>query len=223
MTAKEQIGGKIFEFILDMAFNDATMRSAFNNPYKKPGNNATKEEQDDFRELKNSLKESVACPIKKYLKCIIDGGATENTVYEYIQEVLENAKGICDAYREKTYNKDFDFTFGHAQKVVNMAAKYLYIAHYADQSIRDNFKICHCPMDSIMIKGVIKEVERLNEEGLKIEKLKNDTPWSKIGTNKYSADIYKEFQDVVKKLSEREELIPLEYDYNHWAEFAEDM
>ena len=40
MKEKTQIEERIFEFILDMAFRDATMRSAFPNPFKKHKGNA---------------------------------------------------------------------------------------------------------------------------------------------------------------------------------------
>lgn len=222
---------EIFKFVLDMAFNDATMRSAFRNPYKESGRDATKEEQKAFRELKNDLKESFAITVETYLKSIIDGNTTEDTVYETIREVLAKGKSACDKHRKEGSEIDFDFTFGHAQKVVNMAAKYLFISCYAEPKLREHFEYCHCPMDKYMIKGVLKNYAK---ESIKEIKLKKDTAWSGITLKnkdcsndirwfieKAIPDEYLCFKNLVDELRGND--YPLEFDYRNWPDFVDEF
>lgn len=58
-------------------------------------------------------------------------------------------KAICDELVEYFSALDIGFTYGHAQKWVNMTMKYLYILDEADFS--DIFDFLHVPIDSIVI------------------------------------------------------------------------
>lgn len=225
-----EVKNEVFKYILDMAFNDATMRNAFPNPYKKRGEEATEEQKERFHKLKDALKDAVAGPIEIYLTNIIEGKAKENSVYQCIKDVLTNTKEVCENHREEAQNEDFEFTFGHAQKVVNMAAKDLFISCYAQPFLRKHFEYCHCPMDQYMIKGILTKCE---EKGIKPSQqksnLKKSTTWSglKLKTCDRINDIkeevpdeYIQFQELVGKL--RGELYPLEYEYINWKAFTEE-
>ena len=48
----------IFNFIFDMAFRDATLRSALVNPYKKDNNNSNKEDEKDVELKFDNLKKT---------------------------------------------------------------------------------------------------------------------------------------------------------------------
>ncbi len=59
-------------------------------------------------------------------------------------------------------NKDTNFNFGNAQKLINMTAKYLFIMLYntEDIKVRNGFSNFHCPMDRIMIDTVTKKYRK---------------------------------------------------------------
>ena len=142
---------------------------------------------------------------------------------------------------EKAFD-DNKFTFGNAQKLINMIAKYMYIAYYQSEdkaALREKFRGCHCPMDRIMIDKVISKLKEMLINKDDVEKIEQFTkpakgyivkdengiektvkwttflkqPWSKMQDG---SEQYKLFQSIVKYLSERENIIPVEYDYLIW-------
>lgn len=66
-------------------------------------------------------------------------------------------------------------TYGQAQKIVNMAFKYLYCLDCHDLSINEKFDECHMPLDGIMLEWIYRN---LNEDS-SIQKSKNG-PWSRM-------------------------------------------
>ncbi len=69
----------------------------------------------------------------------------------------------------KKYN-DFDARYGHAQKVVNMAFKYLYCCKNAD---KNRFEECHMPLDQYTLAWFFMESGKLYQE------------WSWLDPDKY--------------------------------------
>ena len=121
------------------------------------------------------------------------------------------------------------FTFGNAQKVLNMTVKYMYIAAYQKEihgDLHEKFKDCHCPMDSIMVERVIdgiKEQTHLEEVQTILAGHKKDwrgflrNPWSRMNTDE-DIEQYELFQRLVKYLSGQAGRIPIEYDFKVWNE-----
>lgn len=189
---------KIFDFIYTMALRDATMRRAYE------GERTPLFKNDD---AKNATRE--------YINALLRG---ENPDFYTTAETVENG------FRDKGH----EFTFGNTQKLINMTVKYMYIAayqkeHYAD--LREKFKGCHCPMDSIMVKKVIKEIKSQIDEEEVCELLKGhernwrsflQNAWSKMDKDK-DKDQYKLFQNLVKYLSDKKGLTPIEYDYKEFG------
>lgn len=134
--------------------------------------------------------------VRKYINDIFaDKGLKPNPV--------ETIQSIC--------NDEYDFTFGNAQKLVNMTAKYMFISTFMDQDSRWRFEDCDCPMDSIIL-GVVR---RLKPD----VSWKSDYSWSKMTSENGSVpEVYKEFQDVVKELAKKENLMPIEFDFMYWDE-----
>ena len=91
---------KIFEFVYLMAFRDATMRRAF--PKKTE---ESEEEYNSFLKAKG--------PARKFIDKLL-AGSDDIEPETYMLE-------ICRVV--KTYG----FTFGNAQKLINMLSKYMYI------------------------------------------------------------------------------------------------
>ena len=69
----------------------------------------------------------------------------------------KTANSICiEINKEKPgYAQDI-FSFWNAQKLINMAAKHVYSFCFYDQGLREAFRYCHCPLDSIMVNKVWK-------------------------------------------------------------------
>ena len=55
------------------------------------------------------------------------------------------------------------FTFGNAQKLVNMTAKYMFLRAYGDNGERSKFEGCDCPMDGVMCRFIEKGYEHYEE------------------------------------------------------------
>lgn len=196
----DNIQDKIFNLCYEMALRDATLRCAYEGRL------------DDLRkgdDMKTVVKNYVHL-IKDHPDCV--------DVYSVIVEVTNKAP--------KSKNKSgkvVEFSYGNAQKLVNMTAKYLYIATYFNDDYKDKFKNCHCPMDSLIVESLIKNIldKQKGSQALALYKqiTKRDnkawitylrTPWSKM-----TVEQYKYFQVLVNMIKKNDE-DALEYDYSHW-------
>lgn len=203
ITAKEEI----FNFVYDMAFRDATMRNAFPKGKQSDAN---------YKRIKMEIYKKSKSIIKAYIDDILDDKKMPD-VYEYLEKINKS----CDNKR---------FSFGNAQKLLNMTAKYMYISCYANELIREKFKECHCPMDSYMIKHVYKMIkDKSNIDKYKpYEKSKGISEWDSIAWSKIKWGVldgkegicvYKRFQEIIKELA-GEDCYPIEYDFINWKEIS---
>lgn len=190
---------EIFEFVYKMAFQDAVQQKAYEGKKK------------DLYEIPEARD-----VVKKYVGYIIEK-EHHVTQEEHDRIFRDTALKLC-----KVINRN-DFTFGNAQKLINMTAKYLYIICYADSAFRDRFRYCHCPMDRVMLNivwkkyrekyGVNARREKLNEGVTEGNFLKS---WGK--ENWEDGRIprrYINFQKAVQELAG--ELYPIEYDYCNYG------
>lgn len=234
----------IFDFIFDMAFRDATLRNAFVNPYKSKNKSEGKTDRENkkqaeanFEELKKGIMDKTKNPVAKYLDSILGNEHTVEGVYQCgvyqckfkcMLDVLNEVKEI-NTQIKKVDPKHKGFTFGNAQKLVNMSAKYLYIACYANPEMRMRFDECDCPMDSIMIKGVINEAKEVGKDN-KFKKLRNNTSWSSLSINDGNyenievfinsiPEEYYEFQQWIRKNKYEYENV-LDFDFRKWPEWS---
>lgn len=115
---------------------------------------------------------------------------------------MEYIDGILD----KT--KDNGFSFGNAQKLLNMFFKYLYIGGSFDPKMKKKFDACDCPIDGVMIK-IIRENPRVSTEFKKV--FPSDFPWSK----KLTPEKYNVFQEEVDRLKD-EGTSRLKFDFDNW-------
>ena len=88
-------------------------------------------------------------------------GDEKGILKEYIENIFKGYNPNIYTYAELIIKEidDSQFRFGHAQKLINMTSKYMYIAAYNDVNVRNNFACCHCPMDSSMMKSVLSAVK----------------------------------------------------------------
>lgn len=195
----------IFRFLYTAALRDATLRRAYDGPNRAdlPGNT-------DAKKI-----------VRAYIDALLRGETPD---------FYATANELCQAFNQ---GEEGPFHFGNAQKLLNMTAKYVYIAAYQDSlraDLREKFRPCHCPMDTVMVEKVIEEViekikDRTGEREIR-ELLKGHErnwrgflrqSWSQMSVDADGACAqYELFQKLVKHLCKTGDLIPMEYDYKNW-------
>ena len=195
----------MFNFAYSLSFKDATIRKAFS---KKQD-----EEYKDFHSIKCSLKEGLYDDVKTYISYIFDGKANLGTCDEFIIKTCTEAERIDDS-----------FSYGNAQKLINMTAKYMYLSCYENSNLRDLFKYCHCPMDSIMLKYVVNNCSNTETFylGGKERKMWNSFSWSsltlsdvKSAKQKGLMDPHHAFQSMVNGMKS-DNMNSIEFDYCYY-------
>lgn len=208
-SIKPPIDDCLFDFAYKMALRDAVLQKA-------------------YEDEKKHLEENYAAKniIKKYIKSIFDNKQPEfKRISKEVEESFE------EFHKGKQYAQ---FSFGNTQKLINMTAKYMFIATYNEGKKRKLFDCCHCPVDRIMLKKVAERIDDLPEEDKnklreKVPIIKGNNgkevrlfdkgwksvftePWSQITEDRYDA-----FQAIVKHLAENKRLSPIEFDYVYWG------
>ncbi len=196
----EKLKCKIFGFAYGSALGDATRQQAF---------------QGRESQLRDC--EEAKAIVQAYIDDLLAGRAVD---------FYRTAREAEAAYR--TYISDHgiegEFRFGNAQKLINMTAKQLYITVYADESLREKFKGCHCPMDGFMVAHLVEELDKCSAAELP-QRLAEYTSrrgwkgrlraaWSKITFD--DREQYEIFQEGIRFLAERKGVSPIEYDYLFW-------
>ena len=216
---KQDIDEKIFDFAYELAMRDATIRTAFRGTtiyvlLAKDNPDTKYKATDDDKKRADCAKTAVRRYIVKIFKNEL------NTKDEHDNSFMEAVKEVINAF-EGYKDKDSSFSFGNAQKLINMTAKYMFMATYNRPKLRENFKCCHCPMDNQLINKVAKYVGLLVEEYQEItmeyaeEMLKDYAGkrkkigdwakldgfgWSKLNSEKGRA-IYDTYQETIRFLS----------------------
>lgn len=159
--------------------------------------------------------------VKAYIDRILNGDFPEDGDKDAHDKLfLETAKAVCQALNsyEKKPDGAGSFSFGNAQKLINMTVKHVYLHTYtisrlATPSFRDRFRHCHCPMDSIMLK----KVRDLKKDGLSSGFLK---PWGKedFKGGESMPDRYCEFQTAIRDMISTSggDIFPIEFDFAVW-------
>ncbi len=196
----KNIQEKIFDFAYSAALSDATRQKAFKGP------------ESQLRDC-----ESARRIVKDYIDSIFNG----ETIDFY-----KTTKAVEDSFQKHIGIKCISgrFSFGNAQKLVNMTVKNMYTVVYANTDLRENFYQCHCPMDNIMIENAIREIEKYSIQDLpdSISEYLNiygwrgklRRPWSQIEFD--SREQYEIFQEIIRFLAEKIDVSPIEYDYLIW-------
>jgi hypothetical protein len=176
----------------------------------------------DLTEDRNELLKTIAEGIKKYLadESVLKGAPQNKDKFDTEHET------ICEIWTDAKIFKDSKYkdiaTYGKAQKIVNMAFKYLYCC-VGDGNYEDYFKYCHVPLDSITLEWFCR---------LAADKKKNITKnrilsWSKIekydevtsdkdekSKDKYS---YMFFQNYFREwLGGQDKITPLQAEFIYW-------
>lgn len=155
--------------------------------------------------------------LKKHIDKILSGSYVNADAEKYDRDFLTLASKICSSVNaDKHKHNSKGFSFGNAQKLINMTIKYFYIMTYRDESKRELFKNCHCPMDGNMLRIVYdKEKEYINLQGFN-EYTFVEKGWGAMDFENGSIPKrYECFQNCVRKQISTE-LNSIEYDFNKW-------
>ena len=215
---QQTVSNAAFDFAYDMALRDATLRAA-----------STGIPLDELRKVPDAR-----TVVKGHIEWLLEEVRTN-----YSEVFLVTAKDLEEAFHDNSVPPNH-FTFGNAQKVISMTAKYLYVGAQYSPDMRSRFSVCHCPMDSVMIEFVASflnsgsistlepnEKETLTEfknaymrsisRGVNKGKLIWDGPsWSTMTSD--DENKYKHFQAVIRIIGRHRtpQLSPLEVDLVNW-------
>lgn len=156
-------------------------------------------------------------------------GIAKKWVQDYINEIVSESKSL-DFYdvaievevQLNSINKLF--SFGNAQKLINMVAKYVYIRNYDAPCDAESFSECHAPLDGIMRDFVYRSwfYFKLNSSSRKGPGFCISGPWSKLKGEK-GINEYRAFQIAITQIIEAsglkkngESINRLEFDFIFW-------
>lgn len=220
------IDGQVFKFVYGCALRDAILQKAF-----------SAEKKDWVKDV--SAAETTVCG---FVSRILDGkyaAADEDTKREYEKDFIKTASELCDAvnnYSEKPSGVYIGkFAFGNAQKLINMTVKHIYAHTYTvhrlngdgAESVRDAFRHCHCPMDSIMLGKVFRKYGELFGSKARRETLGKSEEFCKAwgkedflyrGSEPLPSKRYASFQTAIANIIKKSggTVYPIEYDYIVW-------
>lgn len=193
------------DYLFDFAYGEA-LRDAIN--------------QQSFKGEKNYLYdcEEGKAVVRTYIDAILKG---EHPSFNKAEEEAE--ANFNEFIRSKRPESNQEFTFGNTQKLINMTVKYIYISAYVQRCevFRNLFADCHCPLDRLMAGMVREEFDQADDEAAQVikeessdiyKKINKDITWSKVDKETYNC-----YQQMVRLLAERENLIPIEYDFVKWG------
>lgn len=186
---------EIFKAALDLSYKDAQRTFANINQAVWQKHNGAK---DDFR---NTFSEKIIKIFKK-----------ENEFSP--EELFDDFIGF---FQERGYK----VTYGQAQKVINMAFKYLYCLD-RENDYRDIFDKCHMPLDSYTLEWYKRRIYPIDKS--KDFKITSDDKWSTLTEEKYrkiSKDIslhLKEAKIIINGSAQDLPPTPLEAEFIIWPE-----
>lgn len=176
----------------------------------------------DFKNITENDKTNFKKEVKAILKNIMkneDKNQNINNIKN--QDEFDTwHQGICDKIIKKSKKiekiKETDegkeekiqFTYGQAQKWVNMTIKYLYMLN--DHTFDNVFDFLHVPVDNYIFKAVKDE--------LKIKK-----PTKKSWSRWDNYEEYLKYQNDIRKnlKKEKKEISPLRWEFENWLNEAE--
>lgn len=213
----KDIQNYIFDFAFNQALGDATRRT-----------DAASCKEAVLKSSENDSKPGVKELVRDYFDAIIEG--KNHNFYKTAEEVVN-----C---------KVKNFTFGNAQKLINMTVKYMYAACYKDEELRKRFETSHCPMDSRMKDKVVKQYKKVIKDNDELssalyyqqtDKNKKEVikskDWSKVSWSKIeqedvrnypSSNPYSRYQQMVCYLAKKIGISPLEYDFKEFEFYLDE-
>lgn len=193
------------DYLFDFAYGEA-LRDAIN--------------QQSFKGEKNYLYgcEEGKAEVRKYIDAVLEA---EHPSFEEAEKNVEDK--FTEYIKKQRPENNQVFTFGNTQKLINMTVKYIFISAYAQnyEEFRKLFADCHCPLDRRMAERVRQEFDKADnrvvlpikgEYADSYKKINKDITWSRVDVETYNC-----YQQMVRLLAEKKNLIPIEYDFVKWG------
>lgn len=170
-----------------------------------------------YEDKKNTAIDAIVTKLLNYFTAE-PAPTDENTFDEKHEEMCKN---WTDAFDDNNIS-----TCGKAQKIVNMAFKYLYCCGDADNH-NEYFKFCHVPLDSITLEWFYRKLKE-EDAGLTRDSI---LPWSKIEeygdledkdacmneAHEKDGHSYMYFQNYFRKWFEgQDKITPLQAEFIYW-------
>ena len=208
---KTEMNERTFSFIYGCALRDAILQKAFIG--KKDWIAKVTEAQ---------------APVREYIDSVLSGEFKEETSREAHEKAfLKATVDVCDKINgNKPDDAEDNFSFGNAQKLINIVTKHVYAHTYSLNyacltDIRTYFRFCHCPMDSIMLCHVWKEYKKFGCEerkktlGEDFLKSWGNEDFDLSNNERVQPSRYVSYQHAIEKLK-GSDVFPIEYDYIVW-------
>lgn len=164
-----------------------------------------------YREAKKALIEGVCniilCPVDKH-ECVNEQSALwHKAKCKEIKEIMNAAEFQDDTLILKSNS----FTYGLAQKWVNMTLKYLWLLDRLPEGLTE--KSLHVPIDSFILEKLQEEnVDEIKRDG-DTYKYKGES-WSQL----YDYVVYLDIQKKIRQIAGK--TIPIEWEGSAWMDIA---
>ncbi len=206
ITFEKELKGRLFDFIYGCALRDAILQLSFR---------GEKKWIYQVDEAKKAL--------KKYIdKIIFENGFSSQAEHDaFFSAAANRICGAINGYSGKPLETCDTFSFGNAQKLINMTVKHFYTICYSNTMLRRNFQFCHCPMDGIMLQWVWKNYVD-QEQKTRAERQRElgssfcDSWGGENFQNAELPDRYRKFQEVIRKWAAKKGYSPIEFDFIVW-------
>lgn len=226
-TTKE----KIFDTAIRKAYSDATNQGAYNTLVK---------DNAEAEKIKNEYNVKVK-------NTIIDKINKLNECSEFSQEIYDSwfhdtCNVLVNNYKDVKINgTDKEaFTYGNAQKIVNMTMKYLAMLIEVFSVFDENrdivivygklfdkiYKYLHSPVDSFIIEAVWNRDEEIDGIPYIYEKLNKNKPGA-YSSGKYipwskweDKEVYDNFKNLIFEIANKENKCPLDWEGTNWIKIS---
>lgn len=187
---------------------------------------------------------------KEYIREIFEEKEIVGDMKNYLRaDKLESFdeihKKICVNLIEKCKERT-NMTYGQAQKIINMAFKYLYCCKH-DSAMEERFKACHMPLDSFSLEWFKRKFKEKNfsnldsysennkelpenlftKKGEKKLKAESIGSWSSMQTwekdCKKQEYPYEFYAHVIKQYCKKNSITPLQLDFIVWSKMQKIM
>ena len=141
---------------------------------------------------------------------------------ESMKDYIDGKSGFDHDHYCDLLVRKYSLDFGQAQKIVNMAFKYLYcLTKDSDMEIKERFDACHMPIDNVMLDWIYENI-KIDFTGNRVMKSKMG-PWShmqKGSSDKYIDDnnnyTYYYYQKLLNRYCIENKVYQLQLDFENW-------
>jgi len=200
---RQEMNEKVFDFIYGSAMRDAIQQKAFIGEKRWVGKI-----------------ENPKIILSGYIGKVLKNEFTSRR--EHDEFFLKTANSICEEINsQKPQGIETDiFSFGNAQKLINITVKHTYALCCQTYSLREGFRFCHCPVDVKMLNVVWDKCKGKFDLGKQQDFCK---PWGSEGiTGNSQPELdelparYALFQKSVRDIIGHGDIFPIEFDYIEW-------